>query len=663
MQETTPFILAGEQVNFPTLANGTAIKNAARRYESAFELPEEAAFTMASALVDPAEVRGQIDPKQPLGHLQTIQTPDGNMLLAQPARAWTHMISGDGGNGRSRYTLQTNVQADGVRPWPIPRHHKPAIVDYHCSSLKDMAEAVRASAQAIRSPDLITQISTNPRGVWNPPVVVLARAYEQAADGSVTVRWFLHTVEGSTRVEACHDLSEVDAAAPLLESHDPLAHLRAGHKAYTDRFEETPTAFRSLAAARAATMPVLIVVAAVENDMVTPITGGFPAIINDYVESVHVQPRPFSDVAQSNVLGERFVLRLEAKGAMSREDAEAILGRGEVTGLSSVRAAKLVHAVCDAANDDLVREFMVTEPGSRLTKVKRAKLIGPLVVRQFTTPAESAERALMRAFTPDLLMEPWSVTGVDSKTLRKTCLADLEAGNSATPAIAELMARGGPALCTAGLLLSDQGSTVQGIPNLRGSVDKVVEELATTPGGIHVLADAIAWADGDSLAKPREFTPDGIPKKDKHGDQLHFPTSWQKGNMGIRALAFTNGEIPTSQKNKGQDKPPTLTPEQKYQEAETALLRNLKAADTMLKDLVAATDEHGKKLLAKIGLKKDDVYEEFPGQLMKIYARYGNEDDVLSSFDEDELPDDTTILDHDEDNLDDEETDDDTGNH
>ena len=58
------------------------------------------------------------------------------------------------------------------------------------------------------------------------------------------------------------------------------------------------------------------------------------------------------------------------------------------------------------------------------------------------------------------------------------------------PATLESMARGGPALCATGLLLSDQGSTVKGISELRGNVDKVVEGLACSPGGINVLADS-----------------------------------------------------------------------------------------------------------------------------------------------------------------------------
>ena len=87
-------------------------------------------------------------------------------------------MSGDGSNGRSRYEIQTtNGSGPRMRPWPIGRHHKPAIIDYHTAALDDMVAAVKLSAEKIRSPELITQIARNPRGVWNPPVLVLARAY------------------------------------------------------------------------------------------------------------------------------------------------------------------------------------------------------------------------------------------------------------------------------------------------------------------------------------------------------------------------------------------------------------------------------------------------------------------------------------------------------
>src|SRR5581483_8835230 len=57
--ETLPLNLAGEPVDFPLLANGSAIKNAARRFETSFALPTEAAFAIAACIVDPSEVGGQ----------------------------------------------------------------------------------------------------------------------------------------------------------------------------------------------------------------------------------------------------------------------------------------------------------------------------------------------------------------------------------------------------------------------------------------------------------------------------------------------------------------------------------------------------------------------------------------------------------------------------
>ncbi|GAA0602386.1 hypothetical protein HPO96_19595 [Kribbella sandramycini] len=641
MSNTTPFTIAGQTIDFPDVANGSAIKNAAKRFETAFTLPPAAAFAMSAAMVDPADVRSQLDPTDPFDHLQAIQTPDGIFLLAQPTRVWTSLVSGDGGNGRSRYAIQTaSTKGTRPRPWPIGRHHKPAIIDYHPASLADMTAAVRLSAKEIRSQDLITQISRNPRGIWNPPVVVLARTYVKSDDGSVKEHWFLHTVEGSTRVEACHELTDVDPAAPLEHSDDPLEYLRDTHKRFVERFETTPTSVKALGAARAATMPALIVVAAVEGDMITPITDNYPVIINDYVESVHVQPRPFSEVAQSNVIGERFVLTLVKDGKMSTKDAEAILGRDpDITGKPSVRAANLVHTVCNAGNDSLLRDFLITEEGARLTKIRRAKLVGPLIVRQFNDAADSAERALMRAFTPDRLLSPWSISGDDSEKLRKTCIADVLAGNFNSPALAELMARGGPALCATGLLLGDQGSTVKGISALRGSVEKVVEQLAKTAGGVNVLADAVAWADNERLERPRKFDVEGNQLLDKNNDPIHFSTAWDNGNMGIRALAFTGGTIPSSDKKSTDDEPEVeLTPEDRYRLTEQRLLSLLVESHTNLLDMMAAKDADGDKLIAKLGMTTAEVYSTLPDRLSKLYARYGKEDDLLASFDEDELP-------------------------
>jgi hypothetical protein len=635
---TNRFNIGGEDIGFPALADGKAIKNSAMRFSSAWGLPHDAAFSLAAAMVDPAADRNRLDAKDPFNHLQAIQTPDGKFLLAHRTTLWTPGVSGDGGNGRSRYALQTaNGNGGRHRPWPIGRHHKPAIIDYHPASFSDMTDAVSLSASTIRSPDLVTQIARSPRGVWNPPVVVLARVYVTLNDGSVQERWFLHTIEGSTRVEACHELAGTAPAAPLQASDAPLDHIRDSYAQLVDRFNTTPASQKTLAAARAATMPALVVVAVVEENMVTKISSGFPTVVNDYVESVHVQPRPFSDVAQANVIGERFVITLRDDGRLDAGDAEALLGRDpDVAGKPSVRAAMLVHAVCDPENDEMVRDFVITDVGARLTKVKRAKLIGPLVVRQFRNVASSTERALMRAFTPELLLQTeWSITGVTSATLRKKCVAAVNAGRFDSPAIAELMARGGPALCAAGLLLGDQESTVKAISALRGSVEKVVEALARNLGGVNVLADAIAWADGEKGPKPRMFDVEGSVKKDRTGDVLHFTTDWQRGNMGIRALAFTDGVIPSSTNGSQNDEDTPKTPDESYLAKEEKLIEDLVRARTTLMDMYSLQDEQSRRVMERLGLQKVDVYETFPGQVTKLYNKYGKDDDP---FAEDDLP-------------------------
>ncbi|MCU7724560.1 hypothetical protein ODJ79_12605 [Actinoplanes sp. KI2] len=645
MSQTTPFVLAKQPIDFPNLTTGVAVKNAAKRFESAWKLPDEAAFALAAALVDPAADRQAIDPKDVVGHLRPIQTPDGNFLLTLNTRVWTALISGDGGNGRSRYVIQTSP-ANGVRPrpWPIGRHHQPAIVDYHPAAFEDMTSAVKLSAAAIRSADLVTQVGRNPRGVWNPPVVVLARIHLKVADGTRKDLWFLHTIDGSTRVEACHELTDIAPTAPIQHCEASLDFLRTTHARLIERFNTTPTSPRSLAAARAATMPALIVVGVVEPDGVTPIQTGFQVVINDYVESVHVQPRQFSPAAQSNVIGERFVLTLEEREWLTEAQTQAILGREpDIDGKPTVRAATLVKAVCDPENAPLVREFVVTEDNGRLTKIKRAKLIGPLVVRQFEEAEPTAERALMRAFTPELLMFPWDLSDDDSETLRLRCLADLDNGDVRSSSIAELMARGGPALCAAGLLLSDQESTVKKISDLRGSVDKVVEGLAKRIGGVNVLADAVAWADGEVRERPRQFDLEGNVKTDLHGDPLHFSKDWWVGNMGVRALAFTaDGEIPSGKSGPGSDDDDELakSPEDDYRAKESRLIENLMAAKQRLADMYAAVDEQQRRLMPRLKLRKTELYEEFPAYLTKLYNRYGqDEDDMLAGLGEDELPD------------------------
>jgi hypothetical protein len=207
------------------------------------------------------------------------------------------------------------------------------------------------------------------------------------------------------------------------------------------------------------------------------------------------------------------------------------------------------------------------------------------------------------------------------------------------------MARVGPALCAAGLLLSDQGSTVKGISSLRGNVEKVVEKLAMNAGGINVLADAIAWADGERVDKPRMFRVDGslvMVGSGETADVKHYDdTSWERGNMEIRALAFTQGTIPdgTDADHDTEDSDEELTPEQLYQAAEEGLLAALMRADTHLRDLVSMKDDQGRRLIQRHGMRPADVYSDFPALLTVTYGRFGA-DDPFAHFDEDRMPDD-----------------------
>jgi hypothetical protein len=638
-RDKTTFVVADKTITLPGAAAGSAVKKAANRFEKAYELPPGAAFAFASASVDPSAERGKIPSQNPLDHLTLIRTPSNQFLACHRARLWSPLVSGDGSNGRSRYSIQT--EGDGsVRPWPIARHHRPAIVDYHVDRLEDMASAVRASAEEIRSPKLVTEVSQHERGVWNPPVVVLARAFSPDGSGEKEESWFLHTIDGSTRIEACHELTEIDPGEPLLRSDDPLGYLRETREELVEQFETLPTSPASLAAARGVTVPALVVVGLVDEDG-KPISNGFPDVVNSYVESVHVQPRAFSDVAMNNVLGERLLLTLRREGLIDPEAAERLMGRGaSPEGKPSVRAAELVHLICDSRNEHFVREIAVTEERGRLTKNRRANLIGPLVVRQFHEPAETADRALMRQFTPDALIDKeWQLTGASPGKLRRQAVSKFKGGEYEDPAILELMARGGPALCAAGLLLSDQGSTVEGKPELRGPVSKVLGGLIRSLGGVELLADAVAWTDGARSNLPRQRRPDGTVKTDRHGDERHYAVGWRHGNMQIRALALNNGVIPRAKGDGGGDTDagPWNTPEEEFKHTEREMIAALEAASTRFHDLLALKDEQERRLIERIGLTSSEPIESFIRRIGLAYARFGA--DPLADLDEDLVPD------------------------
>ena len=233
---STTFVVAGSKIDFPEPAAGAAVKSAAKRFESAWGLPADAAFALAATIVDPAKARQAIDPTDPFEHLQRIQTPDGKVLLALRTTVWTALVSGDGGNRRSRYTIQTAGANGGrSRPWPIGRHHKPAIIDYHPAALEDMTAAVQAERRGHPLPGPITQIARNPRGIWKTPCnchgTRLRHARRRLRRGALV---YAHD-RGQTRAEACHELSGTDPAAPLMKSDKPLEHLRESHARLVER--------------------------------------------------------------------------------------------------------------------------------------------------------------------------------------------------------------------------------------------------------------------------------------------------------------------------------------------------------------------------------------------------------------------------------------------
>jgi len=640
-REDTDFVLAGTQVMLPGVAAGSAVKRAAKRFESAYDLPPGAAFALAAASVDPSAERSKIPSQNPSEQLHLIRTPSDEFLACHAARLWSPLVAGDGSNGRSRFELQTAVGSP-ARPWPIAQHLDPAIVAYEADSIEEMALAAEASADKIRSPRLLAEISRHERGVWNPPVVVLAKTEVGGEEF-----WFLHTIDGSTRIEACHELTEVEAGAPLRRSDAPLDHLREAHGEFVDWFGTLPGSPDTLAAARATTIPAWVVVGLVDEEG-QPITDRFPDVVNSYVESVHVQPRPFSRPAMNNVLGERLLLTLRREGHLDGRAAEKLLGRSKGRrGKPSVRAAELVHLVCQEDNEEFVREVAVTDGKKLLTQDRRAELIGPLVLRQFEERAESAESALMRRFAPvALIEEEWAVNGIGAKALRRRAIGAFEKGDLQHSALLELVARGGTALCAAGLLLSDQGSTVEEKAELRGPVSKVLEGLLESRGGIEVLAEATAWADGDQTLLPRQRRPDGTVKTNAHGDELHYAVGYTRGNMKIRALALNDGVVPGKRRRKGGQGTtrPAMPPEEIFKMTEREMLVDIRAAHIKLRDLATMKDEEGRELIDRMGLTPNETVELFTRDVTKAYARYAREN-PLAELSEDGIPQLTTLED------------------
>jgi hypothetical protein len=631
-QEEFP-IGGGKFLHLPTVAKGQSVTAAARKLTRGVDfgegavlaVPEPEAMAIATAVVDPTQLRLDIERKRVSLHL----TPSGETLVSVQGRVWAAGASADGANGRGR--LEAKLAGRAVWPLPVDGDGRPSM-RYVTRDLDRMREAVRDNAARIANSDLSVRVREHPHGVWNPVFLVPGRAVVQPeAEGEIeTESAFVHTAEGSTRLITCQAGIGLDRDLPLSFAGNTLDLVRRARAGIAQRLALSPTAEDVHHAVKVASLPAHIIIGVLDADG-SPSSTAFPEVISEFVQSIHEEPRPWNALAQGGVRGERLVLDLAERGYLPKDVAAGIVGRDEhhqVASSPNVIAGRLLRATSHPDARESVRHA-VLEDASRqqLTRKRYAQTVGPLLLtiyRDTQDKQKNAVAALTQEFQPSQLEgRDWSVHPDEtvSDLLTKALVHLEEKPISWSPASRELCARSLGALAQLGLVYSDQGSQV-GEAWLRGSVAKILNGLVLCPGGLKILCEAAEKAEDPAKLMPILYNADGTPVLGEDDQPVHLHPD-QNANVHLRELAFRDNRPAEDDDDADDDVEPS--PHDRFIEAQKRAALITAQLAQFVKELFEVRDADGRALIDKYGLDRA-IVGDVPASLSDI------RDDVLLSI-------------------------------
>lgn len=613
----------GQFVCIPNVAKAQSVTAASRRLQRGIEIydgvtlqvPAVEAMAIASAVVDPSQLRNDIERKRFSVH----RTPSGYTLVSLEARAWTAAVSPDGANGRGRL----EVRLSGGTVWPLPDESDATpSMRYRTRQIDRMRAAVRDNAKRIVSPDLRQSIRQHPGGVWNPVFLVPAQATEIDEYGEeVSTSGFVHTIEGSTREVTCLEGLGIGFDQALAFAGSMTDLVRRARAGVAGRVSVQPRNGDVHHAIKVLTIPAHIIVGVLDRDHQVS-ERPFPQVISEFVESIHEQPRPWNVLAQGGVRGERLVTELVSAKFLGPDQGTDVIGRDdrhETTTLPNMIAGRLVRAASHPNAHEVVRQAILEDPArNHLTKKRYAQTVGALLltVYQGDRRQKTAAAALTNEFQPPALNDAdWRVReDVGIPELLDEALTALAAHPGAWSAASrELVARGITALTALGLVLSDQGSAVQERAWLRGTVASVVNKLALCAGGLKVIAEAIEYIEGRQDLPPMLYTADGEPEL-VEGEEFRLVPDGG-ANVRIRELAF-RADRPDDQDDHDED----LSPYDRFLVLQRRATSACGSLDGLVDDLYEARDDADQVLIDKHGLSRD-IMGELPQKIAELRDR------------------------------------------
>ncbi|MHB1571840.1 MAG: hypothetical protein ACYC0H_21910 [Solirubrobacteraceae bacterium] len=607
-------------VTIPLVAKAVSVTACSRRLQRGVEIydgitikvPEFEAAAIAAAVVDPTQVRTDMERKRFSFH----RTPSGYTLISLETRLWTAALSPDGANGRGRL----EVRLSGGSVWPLPdESDASASMRYRTRDIDHLRAAVRDNAKRIISPDLRQSVRQHPSGVWNPVFVTAAQAIEFDPDGGEdSVCGFVHTIEGSTRAVTSLEGLEIgfdQALAYAGSTSDLVRRTRAG---VAGRVSIQPGNEDVHYAIKVLTIPAHVIIG-VLDDQHQVSERAFPQVISEFVVSIHEQPRPWNVLAQGGVRGERLVVELVSTNLLTADQGTDIIGRDDnydVTTPTNVVTGRLIRATSHPTGREAVRRAILEDPARHhLTKKRYAQTVGALLLPLYasTQRQKTAAAALTNEFQPSALNEPgWAIRADMTVTaVLDEALAELESQPGAwSPASRELVARGITAVTTLGLLLSDQGSAVQDANWLRGSVANVVSKLALCAGGLKIIAEAIEYIEGRQDLPPLLYAADGQPELVNGAEFRLVPDGG--ANVRIRQLAFRE-----DRPDEDDEPDDEFSPYDRFLRLQRKVVTACGALEDLVAQLYEDRDDTDQVLIDKHGLQRE-IMGQLPQRISEL---------------------------------------------
>ena len=522
----------------PTYAHAKSRQALSERLIAAFDMSEEAANSIANAVVDPSAVRKNVgEPTDP--QTEKIAVPGGT-LLGIRTHVWSRWIMPDPRNpriGPSRkhpFAVDPGSSGEDSRFRPVPEPKSPATREeapellVEIESRDHLAWALMQAAKYVLAEN-DWRVSIASQGVME--AVWLAPATYQHGDGSDPATG-LTTVEGSSRATAVHDLLGVRSADIPYDNAD--AKFRAHIRKQNDALDRSPTG-DELIAVRCERIPALILVGFDRHDSVTT---GFPTAIKSLVALRHVDPpQPWGEGPENESLADEVLAELYRRGLISLSEQAYLAGactRAEAAAAHlpddpACRAARILHVftTTDPQLNEAIRTAVTSQSTrKRLTPKLKNQLATALILRALDDDSDRSDqvrRYIRHAFGKATHREKWQSTSRNTDDLVAQALqevtnaivnGDMEPG----PSSLELAVRAAYPLVVQGRLNADRGSANNEQPDRR-TPGELLDAMRRQVRGVHQLGQALKDFAAGMPIRAVDETGTIKPLSDGSGDQ------------------------------------------------------------------------------------------------------------------------------------------------